>query len=189
MSEFPEYNDFESSKQTGGKPQLIADFFEATVQRMLHDNVEYLLSSAWGNKSVEVLHLLSPPSDTEGRGRIGYHYLYESFDSDDQSRTHGMVIANPVIKIPDPIYPPPEQTRRQYSTHGPDSILRRDKVRRRTIFSLKIYGFVDTLDDPEAQEHDLVIRELKEDLLKINRAEPIRPASNQARRSLDLWDV
>lgn len=75
--------------------QDLSEFFRGSVERLLHENLDYVVSDAWDGKSIEVLHIIDEfPIPGE---RLRYHYAYHAFDSTMPRATLGLVAAHPRI--------------------------------------------------------------------------------------------
>lgn len=152
-------------------PQLetVADLFHETVQRLLHDNVEFLLSASLGHRrNVEVLHLIDAQPQT--RVRLGYHCVYEAFDSVRQATTHGIFIANPWTR---PRYEPRQESR-HYFDGGRQLVVREDNRAEREFEFLRGSTRLEDIDEPEDAN---ALTEFFNDLDRIQASQPIKPMS------------
>lgn len=157
--------------QTPGR--MVSDFFIDSVERLLQDNLESVLSDSWDGQSVQVLHLIDPKPP--GGEPLRYHYVYEQFDSGRHTSTHGILIARPYAMMGDHIA---IGDSRHYFEQGRGLVVRRDRSRRGNGSD---YEFLKGTDDPAVEDDpsgQLLLNDLHNDVLRMEHSQPLRPMSN-----------
>jgi hypothetical protein len=72
---------------------VIPDYFQDIVRTLLSDNIEMVVTAALDRRrNVEALHFIDPNPQPERE--LGYHIVYESFDTEHQIATRGLYLAN-----------------------------------------------------------------------------------------------
>lgn len=153
------------------------EFFRASVQRLLHDNLDFVLSDSIGpRRNVEVLHLID--QNPQPGTTIDLHIVYEAFDAIRQIRTHGIYLANP---WPRQIFRKrPEETAREsrhYFESSEDLVVRQDS----RMLTPKGHGLLRGLPVEPLEVTELAdavdLLDLREDIERINSSTPVKVAS------------
>lgn len=159
----------EGDTQEPDLQETVADFFRGSVQRLLQDNLDYVLSgSLGGRRNVETLQLIDP--EPQPGVKLDYHCVYTSFDSVRQITTHGLYIANPWRRQ---TYEPAKESR-HYFDGGNDLVVREDTHRQSRHFEFMRGYEVDPeeITDPELAA---LFAGLHDDIANIWRSQPIKP--------------
>lgn len=180
-----EFSSSDIARPFAGAPQAVAEYFSDAVQRLMHDNLDYLVSASWDHDSFEALHLID--AHPVPRKPLRYHYVYESFNARDEStrlptRKMGLV----VTRVPWEVYNPTDaprpsrsNTSRYYSTSDQESgfVVRRHKAPGVQVTHI-LEGFVEDAAEVDDPLDTPAVRTLKEDIARLRIATPLRPASN-----------
>ncbi len=168
-------------------PVSISEFFHDTVQRLIHDNLDFVLSRTLGDqRNVEVLHLID--ANLQPSTPLNYHLVYESFDTTRQIKTCGILIANPWTRPRVPGQPRSEMKSesRHYFDGGEELVVRED-IRRGTTKYEFLQGATIFPGDATNPQDERALLDLHQDLYRVRWGDRIRPvniAFNQfARRS------
>lgn len=162
-------------------PKPISEFFTGAVQRLMQDNLDYVLSGSWGSRNIEALSLIDP-SPVPGE-YIRYHHVYELFDTRDVAtgfplQHYGLIIARRRRNVSDHYFGP---------EHGgaivEDHIFTTGVgyLRNREILEGEVEDpaiLDDPLDSPEVQL-------LKADIANLQRSNPVRPETNLINTTLE----
>lgn len=163
------------------RPQPISEFFEDTVQRLLHDNLDYVVSDTWESANVEALHVIDKRPIPGAH--LQFHYVYELFDTKDevsrnQTRKLGLVIANVMLEPPAPLTSRLQTTRHYFASDQGSGFIARHDTAPGQRFVHMLDGDV---EDPRELDDPLDAREthtLKQDIARVRAGIPVKPFSN-----------
>lgn len=177
------------------KPQAVSEFFASAVQQLLEDQLDHVVSTSFGTKNVQVLHLIDahPP----GGEPLRYHYAYESFDTKDPTASgtptvrYGIVVANTGLTIPGEAHIP--QTARGSTTrhyhydpgHRLDAVTREETAPGQRYVRL-LEDFVMRPGRLEDASDERTTRMLKEDITRLLTSTPVHARSSLLNQIVSL---
>ncbi len=173
----------EPAEKRIGQLQTINEFFQETIESLLHENLELVISSAPdARRNSEVLHVLE--SNPRPRVPLEYNYVYHTVDTTTQTSRHGIYLAkHPSIRPHRRAFF--DQDSRHYFADQDSVIVRVD-----TVDTMDLYEFLrgqalspSQVVDPEVAA---LIADFRKDLSTIQNGKFVKPLSNQVHRYIDV---
>lgn len=162
-------------------PELVADTFHSTVEQILQDRLDFVLTGAKDSRrNIEVLHLIDkkPPLGEP----LGYHYVYQSFDSLRHITTRGIFIAQPTLwpkgKPEKGQSIPLRGNSRHYFDGGSGIVVRRDVIWGQQYFEFLRGTLFNSSVEAGDSEIATIHYNFRRDLETIQTSQPIKPLTN-----------
>lgn len=176
------------------EPVDISEFFISSVRRLMHDNLDFVVTDSWGTKSMENLYLIDR---NPAPGLLRYHYLYESTDTSTGVNEVGMYVETPHLPERTKYTHPGEPYYRYWAQRKGSSRHYRDTNQGLGVVAMtyKVPGqlFLDPLEgkieDPVRIDDPLdplKVHTLKADIEAMKSATPIKPRVNLIRHFVTL---
>ena len=176
-------------------PVPLPVFFQDSVRRLIHDNLDFANASSAGSRSVESVAFID---EFPIRGEpIRYHYAYELTDSRRGLNVLGLVLDRPRLMLHTQFTSPTHESFRPWAQRvnshrhyfdtcqGLGIVAHHYQVPPNQVHE-PLEGQVEDpkrIDDPL---DDIKIKTLKADIDALRRAQPIKPLTNLFRVPLDI---